>query len=68
MKTLTKIIFGITLLFMATQTANAGLIYGKIAAGGHTVALKSDGTVVAWGRNSSGRTSIPAGLTGVVAV
>jgi hypothetical protein len=30
--------------------------------------LKSDGTVVAWGNNSSGQTNVPSGLTSVVAV
>jgi len=40
-----------------------------IAAGSyHTVAVKSDGTVVAWGDNSYGQTTVPAGLSGVIAV
>ena len=34
-----------------------------IAAGDfHTVALKADGTVIAWGLNGSGQTTVPAGL------
>jgi hypothetical protein len=32
------------------------------------VALKQDGTVVAWGGNSEGQTTVPAGLSGVVAI
>ena len=40
-----------------------------IAAGGlHTVALKQDGTVVAWGHNIFDQTKVPAGLSGVVAI
>jgi alpha-tubulin suppressor-like RCC1 family protein len=38
------------------------------AGGSHTVALKSDGTVVAWGSSYDGRTAVPGGLTGVVAI
>ena len=40
-----------------------------IAAGDRvSVALKSDGTVVAWGDNPYGAASVPAGLSGVVAI
>jgi alpha-tubulin suppressor-like RCC1 family protein len=40
-----------------------------IAAGyEHTVALKEDGTVIAWGWNNQGQTDVPAGLTGVKAI
>ncbi len=38
------------------------------AGGGHSLALRSDGTVVAWGYNAQGQTAIPAGLSGVTAI
>lgn len=38
------------------------------AGGGHSVALKNDGTVVAWGDNSLNQTNVPPGLSGVSAV
>jgi hypothetical protein len=34
----------------------------------HALALRSDGTVAAWGDNSVGETTIPAGLTNAVAI
>ena len=34
----------------------------------YTVALKNDGTVVAWGNNGNSQTAVPAGLSGVVAI
>ncbi len=41
----------------------------QIAAGlHHVIALKADGTVVAWGKNDLGQLNVPAGLTGVVKI
>jgi hypothetical protein len=34
----------------------------------HSVALKADGTVVAWGDDSQGQCNVPAGLTNVIAI
>lgn len=34
----------------------------------HNLALRSDGTLVAWGDNSSNQTNVPAGLSNVVAI
>src|SRR5258708_1619242 len=43
--------------------------YKAIAAGGnHSLALKSDGTVVGWGYNDYGQSTVPANLTGVIAI
>jgi len=40
-----------------------------IAAGGyHSLALKGDGTVMAWGDDPDGETDVPSGLTNVVAI
>ena len=41
----------------------------QIAAGwAHSLAIKADGTVVAWGWNMDGQTSVPANLAGVIQV
>ena len=40
-----------------------------ISAGGyHSLGLKIDGTVVAWGSNLSGQCNVPAGLSDVTAI
>ncbi|MEK7678105.1 MAG: PQQ-binding-like beta-propeller repeat protein, partial [Verrucomicrobiota bacterium] len=40
-----------------------------IAAGGyHNLALRNDGTLIAWGRNDFGQANIPAGLSNVAAI
>ncbi len=41
---------------------------GITAGSHHTVALKSDGTVVVWGGSGYRETAVPAGLTGVTAI
>ena len=52
-------------------TLNGVVLRGvtAIAAGGyHTVALQSNGTVIAWGSNGNGQTNVPTGLSGVTAI
>ncbi len=48
----------------------SGLTNAVAIAGGavHSLALKSDGTVVAWGDNNFGQTNVPTDLTNVVAI
>jgi alpha-tubulin suppressor-like RCC1 family protein len=41
----------------------AGLVATQVSAGGYyNLALRPDGTVVAWGTNTSGQCNVPAGL------
>jgi alpha-tubulin suppressor-like RCC1 family protein len=54
---------------MVLPYVESGTRFTAIAAGGfHSLALKSDGTVVAWGYNDFGQSTVPAGLSGVVAI
>ena len=56
------------LLLISVTTLNA---FGQtfIAGGGnHSLALKDDGTVVAWGGNEYGQCNVPIGLKGVVSI
>src|SRR5437016_6869622 len=46
-----------------------GTRFTAIAAGwDHNLALKPDGTVVAWGNNDYGESTVPAGLSNIVAI
>jgi alpha-tubulin suppressor-like RCC1 family protein len=46
-----------------------GTRFATIAAGSlHSLAIKSDGTVVAWGNDSGGQSAVPAGLSNVIAI
>ena len=52
----------------AIRMRGLGNGYTQIAAASqHTLALKSDGTVMAWGFNGLGECDVPSGLGGVVA-
>ncbi|HEY1108139.1 MAG TPA: hypothetical protein VGE76_05895, partial [Opitutaceae bacterium] len=42
--------------------------FGALSGGQFSVALKHDGTVVAWGANNNGQATVPAGITDVVAI
>jgi alpha-tubulin suppressor-like RCC1 family protein len=54
---------------MMLPFVNPGTRFVAIAAGGeHSLALQSDGTVIAWGRNISGEANVPSGLSNVVAI
>ena len=40
-----------------------------VAAGGyHSLAIRANGTVLAWGANDYGQTNVPAGLAGVIGI
>jgi alpha-tubulin suppressor-like RCC1 family protein len=46
-----------------------GVVFTNVSAGyAHSLAVKLDGTVVAWGENNSGQSTVPLGLTNVVKV
>src|SRR5688572_26106689 len=80
-KVLRKFCWGFGLFFsLSTASADTVIASGTsvpasitnvvaLAAGdNHSVALRKDGTAVAWGSNSDGQTVIPAAATNLVAV
>src|SRR5206468_5857790 len=60
-------LFPYTTLF---RSVPAGLSNAVAVSGGeaHSLALKSDGTVIGWGDNSQGQITIPSGLTNAAAI
>ena len=57
--------YGETTVPVAAQSGVTAIASG----GGHTVALKNDGSVVAWGWNANGQTTVPvAAQSGVAAI
>lgn len=56
---------GVAKLYAAVNASNQGAARPHAAV---SLALKADGTVVAWGKNDKGQCNVPAGLTGVVAL
>ena len=54
--------------YVGPVPSGTGFIVNAAAGENHAVALIDDGTVVAWGDNYYGATSVPSGLSGVVDV
>ena len=54
---------------IALPDLRPGTHYKSIAAGfSHCLAVTEDGKIVAWGQNAEGESTVPANLTGVIAV
>lgn len=53
---------------LRSHAASAGGLAAVAAGGSHSLALKRNGTVTAWGLNTYGQTNVPAGLSNVMAV
>lgn len=54
--------------FVDPGVTASGHLMGIAAGGFHSVAVLSDGSVAAWGYNTSGQADVPAGLSNVVEV
>jgi alpha-tubulin suppressor-like RCC1 family protein len=54
---------------MVLPFVKPGTRFTAVAAGGqHSLAVKEDGTVIAWGRNLSGEARVPVSLSNIVAI
>ena len=63
------LLLSLSLPCFAATPASASSAAKRFSAGlYHCLSIKPDGTVAAWGDNEYGEASVPAGLTGVVAV
>jgi hypothetical protein len=51
-----------------TPMASATNLTSIATGSGHAIALHTNGTIVAWGPNTRGQTTVPLGLTNVIAV
>ncbi|MCC6822506.1 MAG: hypothetical protein IT579_17390, partial [Verrucomicrobia subdivision 3 bacterium] len=60
--------WGITNLITTNAVATVGSITRVAAGGYHALALRADGTVCAWGDNTSGQTNVPAGVSNLLAI
>ncbi len=54
--------------FLRSVPASLSNVVAIAAGGDHSLALKSDGTIVAWGSNDHGESTIPAGLGPGIAI
>lgn len=54
--------------FVDPGAAASGSSVAFAAGNNHTLALRADGTVVAWGRNDYGQTTVPLSATNVIAL
>src|SRR6516164_9716250 len=54
--------------WLGARTTSASAQFQVAAGGSHSLALKADGSVVAWGSNDRGQEDVPSGLSNVVAI
>jgi alpha-tubulin suppressor-like RCC1 family protein len=60
--------YGVNNFGQSSVPSNLSNVVAVAGGGLHSLALRADGTLVAWGRNNFGQTNVPPGLTNVVAI